>query len=237
MGYGVAARGVASDMMSTIGNAGAAYFGAALEFICKTVIRQLIFFSMVIGVGSVLLGVVSYICINQTLWINKKLKQIADKIWINKTLKQIAEDNKGNDLKENIVHLTEMDHPEQHIVHLTEMDPEQLLEQQFLDVCTSIDKRKRKSKRLFWVKITGGHNALSIPLNTTHVMRSARADTLKCAEALTVERDCPGKINGGNRRQLGMSHAHSPSFLYPSAAVITANTRRAYISTTTQLLL
>ena len=56
------------------------------------------------------------------------------------------EGEKGNDLKENIGHQTESDQ----------------LEQQCLKVCEIINYRKRLS----WVKITGCHNTLSIPLKS-----------------------------------------------------------------------
>ena len=79
MGYGVAARGVASEMMSTIGNSGAAILSKIDEFICQTAIRKAIFLFMVIGVGSALPRL-CYILINQKLLQlqNQRLKKIEE---------------------------------------------------------------------------------------------------------------------------------------------------------------
>ena len=65
---------------------------------------------------------------------------------------------------------------EENIGHQTESDKSE--QKTFLELCEIIDYRKRLTR----VKVPGGHNALSIPLNTTHVMLSARSQILSSVQ-------------------------------------------------------
>ena len=86
MGYVVAARGAAREMMRTMGNSGAAILSKIVESIGKTAIRRAVSLLFVLGGVVVSVGLASYI------WINKKLKQIEEQQdTITSKLKQIEE--------------------------------------------------------------------------------------------------------------------------------------------------